>query len=259
MSQSKPADLSVNLNKIALIRNSRDTTYPSVTHHAQICIDAGADGITVHPRPDQRHIRVDDCYDLATMLSVEFNIEGNPFAPAMKSDRPGVSDYPGFIDLVKDIKPAQCTLVPDSNEQLTSDHGFDLTQSGDQLAPIIQELQKLGVRVSLFMDPDLQQIELAKQVGADRIELYTGPYADAIKTNNNADAVFEQFYRAGEKAQDINIGLNAGHDLNLDNLSRFATIPQLLEVSIGHAMTVDAISMGLANAVKAYQRCLGKT
>ena len=250
--------LSVNLNKIALIRNSRDTQYPSVTHHAQLCIDAGADGITVHPRPDQRHIRASDCVELADMLSVELNIEGNPFAPPMKSDRPGVSDYPGFIELVKAIKPAQCTLVPDDNDQLTSDHGFDLTASGDRLSPIIDELHALGIRVSLFMDPDLQQIELARQVGTDRIELYTGPYAKAFETNENLEAVFRQFYQAGEKAVELNLGLNAGHDLNLHNLTRFATIPQLLEVSIGHAMTVDAISMGLANAVKAYQRCLGK-
>ena len=258
MSNSSRTDLSVNLNKIALIRNSRDTDYPSITEHAQLCIDAGADGITVHPRPDQRHIRVDDCFDLAGMLSVEFNIEGNPFAPAMKSDRNGVSDYPGFIPLVKAIKPAQCTLVPDNNSQLTSDHGFDLTQSADALAPIIQQLQALGVRVSLFMDPDLQQIELAKQVGADRIELYTGPYAEAFASNNNLDAVFQRFYQAAEKAAELNLGLNAGHDLNLHNLTRFATIPQLLEVSIGHAMTVDAIRLGLANAIQAYQACLGK-
>jgi len=259
VSTSNQTDLSVNLNKIALIRNSRDTSYPSVTQHAQICIDAGADGITVHPRPDQRHIRVDDCYDLAEMLSVEFNIEGNPLAPAMKSERTGVSDYPGFLDLVKDIKPAQCTLVPDNNQQLTSDHGFDLTQSGDQLAPIIQELQKLGIRVSLFMDADLEQIELAQQIGADRIELYTGPYADAVNNNHQVETVFQQFYQAAEKAQALGIGLNAGHDLNLTNLTRFATIPQLLEVSIGHALTVDAINMGLTEAVKAYQRCLGKS
>lgn len=250
--------LSVNLNKIALIRNSRDTQYPSVTAHAQICIEAGADGITVHPRPDQRHIRVSDCYDLAAMLSVEFNIEGNPFAPAMNSQRQGVSDYPGFIDLVEDIKPAQCTLVPDSNDQLTSDHGFDLKKSGDQLAPIIESLQSQGIRVSLFMDPDEEQIALAKQIGADRIELYTGPYAEAFERQENLEAVFQQFHRAAEKASEIGIGLNAGHDLNLHNLSKFATVPQLLEVSIGHAMTVDAISMGLSNAVKAYQRCLGK-
>ena len=250
--------LSVNLNKIALIRNSRDTDYPSVRQHAQMCIDAGADGITVHPRPDQRHIRVSDCFKLAEMLSVEFNIEGNPFAPAMKSDRKGVSDYPGFIELVKTIKPAQCTLVPDNNQQLTSDHGFDLKQSGDQLAPIIEELHALGIRVSLFMDPDPEQIELAKQIDADRIELYTGPYAHAFEKQQDCDAVFQRFYSAAEKAQQLNIGLNAGHDLNLHNLSHFATIPKLLEVSIGHAMTVDAIGMGLANAVKAYQRCLGK-
>ena len=250
--------LSVNLNKIALIRNSRDTHYPSVPQHAQMCIDAGADGITVHPRPDQRHIRVDDCFDLAKMLTVEFNIEGNPLAPAMKSDRAGVSDYPGFIELVKAIKPAQCTLVPDNNSQLTSDHGFDLTVDGDKLATIIEQLQALGIRVSLFMDPDLHQLELAKQMGADRIELYTGPYAQAYETNENVEEVFQRFYQAGEKATELGLGLNAGHDLNLKNLTKFATVPQLLEVSIGHAMTVDAISMGLSNAVKAYQQCLGK-
>jgi pyridoxine 5-phosphate synthase len=250
--------LSVNLNKIALIRNSRDTVYPSVTEHAQLCIDAGADGITVHPRPDQRHIRVDDCYELAEMLSVEFNIEGNPLAPAMKSDRPRVSDYPGFLPLVKAIKPAQCTLVPDSNQQLTSDHGFDLRQSGDQLAPIIAELQALGIRVSLFMDPDIEQLALAKQIGADRIELYTGPYAEAWQQPDKLDSVFQQFYRAAEKAAELGLGLNAGHDLNLENLAHFATVPQLLEVSIGHAMTVDAIKMGLGNAIAAYQACLRK-
>jgi pyridoxine 5-phosphate synthase len=250
--------LSVNLNKIALIRNSRDTEYPSVTAHAQTCIDAGADGITVHPRPDQRHIRVDDCFQLADSLSVEFNIEGNPFAAAMKSDRASVSDYPGFMDLVKAIKPAQCTLVPDSNEQLTSDHGFDLRKDGDRIAPIINELQNLGIRVSLFMDPDLEQIELAKQVGTDRIELYTGPYAEAYEKQENLDTVFQQFYQAAEKAAELGLGLNAGHDLNLHNLKKFATVPQLLEVSIGHAMTVDAIAIGLSNAVKAYQICLRK-
>ena len=250
--------LSINLNKIALIRNSRDTEYPSVTHHAKVCIDSGADGITVHPRPDQRHIRVSDCFDLAAMLDVEFNMEGNPFAAPMKSDRPGVTDYPGFIELVKEIKPAQCTLVPDNNSQLTSDHGFDLTVDGDRLKPIIEALQGIGTRVSLFMDPDLIQIELAKQMGTDRIELYTGPYAKAYDLNDNVDAVFEQFYRAAEKAFDLNIGLNAGHDLNLNNLTHFATLPQLLEVSIGHAMTVDAIEMGLTNAIRAYQKCLGK-
>lgn len=250
--------LSINLNKIALIRNSRDTRYPSVTEHAQKCIDTGADGITVHPRPDQRHIRADDCFDLAAMLSVEFNIEGNPFAPPMRSNRRGVSDYPGFIELVEQIRPAQCTLVPDSNEQLTSDHGFDLKHSGDQLAPLIGKLQALGIRVSLFMDPDPEQIALAKQVGADRIELYTGPYAEAYASGVDLPAVFARFYRAAETAAELGLGLNAGHDLNLHNLAKFASLPKLLEVSIGHAFTVDALELGLAQAVAAYQRCLGK-
>jgi len=250
--------LSINLNKIALIRNSRDTDFPRVTTHAQMCIDAGADGITVHPRPDQRHIRFDDCVDLAGMLTVEFNIEGNPFAPAMPSARQGVSDYPGFMTIAEQLRPAQCTLVPDSDDQLTSDHGFDLTRNGDKLAPVIAQLQSWGIRVSLFMDPDPKQIELAKQIGADRIELYTGPYAHAFATGENIDAVFMHFYRAAEKAAELGLGLNAGHDLNLHNLARFATVPKLLEVSIGHAFTVDAIELGLANAVRAYQRCLGK-
>jgi pyridoxine 5-phosphate synthase len=250
--------LSINLNKIALIRNSRDTEYPSVTHHAEMCVKSGVDGITVHPRPDQRHIRVSDCFELAAMLDIELNIEGNPFAAPMKSDRTSVTDYPGFIELVKEIKPAQCTLVPDNNSQLTSDHGFDLTVDGDRLKPIIEALHAIGTRVSLFMDPDLAQIELASQIGADRIELYTGPYAKAYDLNENLDAVFEQFYVAAQRAAELNIGLNAGHDLNLRNLTHFATVPQLLEVSIGHAMTVDAIEMGLANAIRAYQQCLGR-
>lgn len=250
--------LSINLNKIALLRNSRDTDYPSVTAHAQMCVDAGADGITVHPRPDQRHIRVDDCFALAQMLSVEFNIEGNPFAGAMRSTRHGVSDYPGFLEIARTIKPAQCTLVPDGDAQLTSDHGFDLRTDGDRLAPVIAQLQAWGIRVSLFMDPDPEQIALAKQIGADRIELYTGPYAHAFATNENLDAVFQRFHRAGEVAAELGLGLNAGHDLNLHNLARFASVPHLLEVSIGHAFTVDAIELGLANAVHAYQRCLGK-
>ena len=257
-STSAATALSINLNKIALIRNSRDTDYPRVTAHAQMCIDAGADGITVHPRPDQRHIRVDDCFALAKMLTVEFNIEGNPFAGAMRSTRTDVSDYPGFLDIAQAIKPAQCTLVPDGDAQLTSDHGFDLRADGDRLAPIIEQLQAWGIRVSLFMDPDPEQIALAKQVGADRIELYTGPYAQAFSANENLDAVFQRFYHAAEIAAKLGLGLNAGHDLNLHNLTRFASVPRLLEVSIGHAFTVDAIELGLANAVRAYQRCLGK-
>jgi len=249
--------LSVNLNKIALIRNSRDTTNPDVPQHAQMCIDAGANGITVHPRPDQRHIRAQDCFDLAGMLGVEFNIEGNPMTGPRKSDRVGVGDYPGFMALVKDIRPAQCTLVPDGDGQLTSDHGFDLKRDGDRVAPLVAELQALGIRTSLFMDPDPEQIRLAAQVGTDRIELYTESYAQACKNQADVDAAFQMFVTAAEVAAEENLGLNAGHDLDLNNLPRFATIPGLLEVSIGHALTVDAIRMGLANAVAAYQHALG--
>jgi pyridoxine 5-phosphate synthase len=250
-------DLSINLNKIALIRNSRDTAYPSVCDHARKCIAAGADGITVHPRPDQRHIRVQDCFDLAAMLTREFNIEGNPFAAAMASDRSGVSDYPGFLDIVLAIKPAQCTLVPDANAQLTSDHGFDLRRDGDRISPLVQELQSLGIRTSLFMDPDPEQIRLARQTGTDRIELYTETYARAFRQGVDIDGVFQQFVRAAEVAAEEGLGLNAGHDLDLNNLPRFATVPGLQEVSIGHALTVDAIRMGLADTVAAYQHALG--
>jgi pyridoxine 5-phosphate synthase len=250
--------LSVNLNKIALIRNSRDTTNPDIPLHAQMCIDAGADGITVHPRPDQRHIRVQDCFDLAAMLDVEFNIEGNPFTGPRRSERAGVTDYPGFMALVKEIRPAQCTLVPDSDAQLTSDHGFDLKQDGDRVAALVQELQALGIRTSLFMDPDAQQIRLAAQTGTDRIELYTETYASAFRNNDHIDQVFAQFLRAAEIATEEGLGVNAGHDLDLLNLPRFATIPGLLEVSIGHALTVDAIRMGLTETVAAYQHALGK-
>ena len=250
--------LSVNLNKIALIRNSRDTTNPSVPEHAQMCIDAGADGITVHPRPDQRHIRAQDCFDLARMLSVEFNIEGNPFTGPRQSDRPGVGDYPGFMELVKEIRPAQCTLVPDTDGQLTSDHGFDLKKDGDTVAPLVAELKSLGIRTSLFMDPDPDQIRLAAQTGADRIELYTETYADAFKSGVNLDETFQCFMDAAEVAAEEGLGLNAGHDLDLNNLPRFATLPGLLEVSIGHALTVDAIRSGLSATVAAYQQALGK-
>jgi pyridoxine 5-phosphate synthase len=223
-----------------------------------MCIDAGADGITVHPRPDQRHIRASDCFDLAAMLDVEFNIEGNPFTTARKSDRPGVGDYPGFMQLVREIRPAQCTLVPDGDAQLTSDHGFDLRRDGDRVAPLVQELKSLGIRSSLFMDPDPEQIRLAAQTGADRIELYTESYAQAFKNAADLDAVLKQFVNAAETASELGLGINAGHDLDLHNLPRFATVPGLLEVSIGHALTVDAIRMGLAKAIRAYQHALGK-
>lgn len=243
--------LSVNLNKIALIRNSRPGNYPNVVAHGELCINAGADGLTVHPRPDQRHIRPHDVYELSALVKtfpgIEFNIEGNPYADSL-------GDFPGFIKLVSDIVPHQCTLVPDSNDQLTSDHGFDLAASGKKLTPLIKQLHDLGIRVCLFMDPDIDQISRAKEIGADRIELYTGPYAEAFKTKGPVfDQLFERYIMAARHAQAIGIGLNAGHDLNLDNLSHFRQLPDLLEVSIGHALTVDAITMGLTTAVTAYK------
>ena len=259
--------LSVNLNKIALIRNSRDTTNPSVTEHARMAVSAGADGITVHPRPDQRHIRADDCRELAPVVAglthpggggIEFNIEGNPFAPARASEREGVSDYPGFMELVEETLPQQCTLVPDGDAQLTSDHGFDLTKDGDRIVPIIEGLKALGIRVSLFMDPDPAQIELAAQTGTDRIELYTESYADACKQGRDVDATYQRFHDAAVLANELGLGVNAGHDLDLNNLPRFSALPGLLEVSIGHALTVDAIRMGFANAIAAYQAALGR-
>ncbi|MEJ2530618.1 MAG: pyridoxine 5'-phosphate synthase [Halioglobus sp.] len=252
--------LSVNLNKIALIRNSRDTTNPDIPQHAQMCIDAGADGITVHPRPDQRHIRAQDCFDLAGMLSVEFNIEGNPMTGPRRSDRPGIGDYPGFMALVREIRPDQCTLVPDADSQLTSDHGFDLKRDGDRVAPLVEELRGLGIRTSLFMDPVPEQIRLAARLGADRIELYTESYARAVRTGAGVDAALREFVVAAEVALEEGLGLNAGHDLDLHNLPRFAAeVPGLLEVSIGHALIVDAIRMGLADTIAAYQRALGKS
>ncbi len=250
--------LSVNLNKIALIRNSRDTTIPDIPTHAQLCIDAGADGITVHPRPDQRHIRADDCRDLAKMLTVEFNIEGNPFAPPRASDRAGVSDYPGFMELVRETMPAQCTLVPDGDAQLTSDHGFDLNTQADSLAPILAELRDLGIRSSLFLDPLPEQMRIAAAIGADRIELYTEEFAHTVATGGDVEACYARYRETAEAALEAGLGVNAGHDLNLDNLPYFRDLPGLLEVSIGHALTVDALRVGLPTAVRAYQSALGK-
>lgn len=246
--------LSVNLNKVALIRNSREGNYPNLIEHAEVCISHGADGITVHPRPDQRHVRPGDVLQLAELLKplpeIEFNVEGNPFAAQRGS-------YPGLASLAEAALPDQCTLVPDTDHQLTSDHGFDLTKTADKLLPIIEKLKSLKIRVSLFMDPIPKQIELAKQLGADRIELYTGPYAAAWNSGpDTLENLYQQHRQAALLATELGLGVNAGHDLNLYNLPRFSTIPGLKEVSIGHALIVDAIAMGLGKAVKAYKAIL---
>jgi pyridoxine 5-phosphate synthase len=242
--------LSVNLNKIALLRNSREGNHPNVLTFAQQAIDAGAKGLTVHPRPDQRHIRPSDVYELSALSakhpSIEFNIEGNPFEEAQ-------GDYPGFMALIKATLPEQATLVPDNSQQLTSDHGFDLTQDGGRLGPIIKQLHLLGVRVSLFMDPDITQIAEAKKIGADRIELYTGPYAEHYHTELH-NRTLAKYRKAAHYAHDIGLGVNAGHDLSLDNLGEFLTIPHIAEVSIGHALTVEALERGYKNTVSAYSK-----
>ena len=242
--------LSVNLNKIALIRNARTIGVPSVLWAAETCIEAGAHGLTVHPRPDQRHIRRSDVYELAELLkgspTIEFNIEGNPLEPP-------------FMEIVRDVNPTQATLVPDDPNQFTSDHGWSIQKDGDKLKPIISELQSMGVRVSLFMDPDPDQIRQIKPLGVmnetARIELYTEPYATAFR-ENQADAVFGQYAEAAKVAQAEGLGVNAGHDLNLQNLPQFLSIPNILEVSIGHALTADALKLGLYNAVQAYLKTL---
>ncbi len=234
--------LSVNVNKIALLRNSRGGTLPSVTKAAQTAIDAGAQGITVHPRPDGRHIRRQDVYDLANMLTVEFNIEGNPTPP--------------FLELVEEVKPGQCTLGPDLPGALTSDHGWNLNEELDRLVPVIERLKGLGIRVSLFMDPDEEQVRLAEQTGTDRIELYTEAYARAFEGDEVTEGV-APYTHAAELAGELGLGVNAGHDLNLQNLGAFCrAVPHVLEVSIGHALIDDALYSGLSNTVAAYAEVL---
>ncbi len=239
-------NLSVNLNKVAMLRNARPLTIPSVVKMGKICIASGAHGLTVHPRPDERHIRRSDVYDLAELLkqhpTIEYNIEGNPLESP-------------FMDIIREVRPHQCTLVPDDPTQNTSDHGWSITKDGEKLKPIIAELNELGCRVSLFMDPDVEQIKLVPPLGSERIELYTEPYATAHR-EGKGDESFEIYKVAAECAQSLGIGVNGGHDLNLDNLPKFKEIPNLLEVSIGHALTADALEMGYAGAVQAYLKAL---
>ena len=237
--------LSVNLNKVALLRNQRNIGIPSVTRAAQICIDAGAHGITVHPRPDQRHTRHSDVFELAELTAgvVEFNIEGNPFE--------------GLLELVRKARPTQCSLVPDAPDAVTSDQGWDLVKQGDELGPVLKELRDLGVRSSLFMDAVPEQMARARELGADRIELYTEPYATAHR-EGRAAPVLKRYADAARSAQQAGLGVNAGHDLSLHNLGDFcAAVPDVLEVSIGHALTAEALEMGLDGTVRSYLRILG--
>ena len=245
--------LSVNVNKIAVLRNSRGGDEPNVVRAARACLDAGAHGITVHPRPDARHIRADDVLALAELTreyAVEFNLEGNPFAPAR-------AGYPGFAQLCAQARPAQATLVPDSDGQLTSDHGFDFARDADALRPRIAELKALGCRVSLFVDAGDPLLEQAAAVGADRIELYTGPFAEAHAAGNvdgaRAAATLGLCADSARRAQAVGLGVNAGHDLSQANLGDFLRgVPQVLEVSIGHALIGEALHAGLTATVRHY-------
>lgn len=234
--------LSVNINKLATLRNSRGGNNPNLVKVAQDIEAFGAEGITVHPRPDERHIRYADVRELAPLLKTEFNIEGNP-----KEDK--------FVDLVLEVKPAQVTLVPDVVGQLTSNHGWDTVREATFLKEMIPVFQKEGIRVSVFVDADEAMVEGAAQTGTDRIELYTEDYAKGF--HNNPEAAIAPYRQAAERANMVGLGINAGHDLDLHNLRFFAqNLPGLLEVSIGHALMSDALYYGLENTVRMYRHCL---
>jgi pyridoxine 5-phosphate synthase len=233
--------LSVNLNKVALVRNTRTIGIPSVTRAAILVLEAGADGITVHPRPDGRHVRAADVAELSALLkrwpAAEFNIEGNPFH--------------GLLDFVRQVGPHQCTLVPDETGAFTSDHGWSLPDDIERLRPIVEQVRSLGVRVSLFMDPVPEAMRHAAELGADRVELYTEPYALAYGTPAQAE-VLARYVAAAEAALRAGLGINAGHDLNRDNLAAFLTVVPADEVSIGHALIADALEFGLGPTVRMY-------
>lgn len=253
--------LSVNVNKIAVLRNSRGGGEPDVVRAARTCLEAGAHGITVHPRPDARHIRADDVFALAQLTrehGVEFNLEGNPFAPPR-------AGYPGFTEFCRQVRPAQATLVPDSDGQLTSDHGFDFAADAARLRPIIDDLHRMGCRVSLFADAHTEPacerayggIEMAAELGADRVELFTGPYAEAFAART-PDLMLSRFATIARRAQAAGLGVNAGHDLDQHNLKRFLeAVPDVLEVSIGHALICEALYAGLERTVQAYLELIG--
>ena len=238
--------LSVNLNKIALLRNTRTIGIPDLVKFAEIALVAGADGITVHPRPDGRHVRADDVVALAALMRAwpdrEFNIEGNPFHNLMA--------------FVRDVKPHQCTLVPDESGQLTSDQGWDLPNDAPRLRPIVDELNALGVRASLFMDPLSDAMAHVKALGAQRVELYTEPYAEHFGRKDE-DATLARYTAAANAATQNGLGINAGHDLNAHNLPRFLrAVPGVLEVSIGHALMADALEFGLAKTIGFYKQAI---
>ena len=232
--------LSVNINKVATLRNARGGNMPDVERFAVDCERFGAEGITVHPRPDERHIRRSDVYALRDLVTTEFNIEGNPEQP--------------FIDLVLEVRPAQVTLVPDGHDQLTSNHGWDTVTYKDKLIPIIAAFKQVGIRVSVFVDADPRMVEGAAACGADRVELYTGPYAELFE--QNPEQAIAMYRPAAEKAREVGLGLNAGHDLNLQNLRPFLTaFPWVDEVSIGHALISDALYLGIEETMKQYKLC----
>ena len=233
--------LSVNINKIATLRNARGGNYPDVIDFARRVQEYGADGVTIHPRPDERHIRYADAFALRPVVTTEFNIEGNPI--------------PKFIDLVLQVKPEQVTLVPDDPNQITSDHGWNTIKHKDYLYDIIKEFKNNGIRTSIFVDPDLKMVEGAGKTGTDRIELYTESYAAEYAKGNKK--IVEIFGESAKLAHKIGLGINAGHDLNLDNIRYFKeNVPYLDEVSIGHALVVESIIYGMENVIRMYQEKL---
>jgi pyridoxine 5-phosphate synthase len=249
----KKTSLSVNLNKVALVRNTRHLGIPSVTRAATLCLQAGANGITVHPRPDERHIRAGDVRDLGELLKAwpdrEFNIEGNPFHNLMDCVRE---------QLDRKLPVHQVTFVPDSQGQFTSDHGWNLAHDADRLRRMVAQAHAWGVRVSLFMDADPEAMAAAKTVGADRVELYTEPYAAAWGTTQQA-AQMARFAEAARAALHAGLGVNAGHDLNRDNLAAFIRqVPGVSEVSIGHALIADALELGYSATIQDYLRCIAE-
>lgn len=235
--------LSVNINKVATIRNARGGNNPDVLRVATDCEAFGAEGITVHPRPDERHIRYDDVRSIRPLLKTEMNIEGNPI------DK--------YIDLVLEVKPTQVTLVPDSEEQITSNHGWDTKTNQSFLTDVVGRFKEAGIRTSIFIDPNVEMVDYAKECGADRVELYTEPYA--ANYLNDRETAIAPFIAAAKEAHSIGLGLNAGHDLSLVNLHYFhKNIPWLDEVSIGHAIICDALYMGLHETIRLYKQCLNQ-